>query len=127
MNLGYQSNYPSALSGSIGGATEDGEAPEKATVYPGITIRGDAAEKLCTKCDIGDTITATVKLKVVGMSKRGETQQEYGGEPNVNVEFDVLDLEPQETKKGKKAAKEETAEDAVDGYLKEKAEDAEED
>jgi len=60
--------------------------PPSGTRYPGFTLSDDVVDQLTDECpcEVGDTLTATVKLKVTGM-----TDQEYGK----SLSFDVLSME----------------------------------
>ena len=60
--------------------------------YPGFTLSNDLVDQLTDECpcEVGDTITATVKLKVTGMS-----DQEFGKSLSLDVLSMKVDGEPE--------------------------------
>lgn len=118
MDLGYKdSGYPTSIGPSEGDAKTKEEPP---VYYPSINLRGDAAEALCEGCAAGDTFTATVKMRVVEKTERAEGRQPYNDREGARIELELVSMDAPGMKKGKKAAKDDNAEDAVDSYLSNK-------
>lgn len=116
MDIGYQ--VPDYSGGELASPSDGKDRPKK-TVYPGLTLRGDAAKAICTKCDVGEEFTATVKVRVVSVTDRAASRQEYSGQEGANVELDIISMDAPQLTKG--AAKEESAEDAIEDFRANKA------
>lgn len=80
MELGTKSKGPEGLPSTA-------ESSEPKTSYPGITLRDDVADafrKECPDCEVGEELTATVKLRV-----SGTRDDQYGK----SVDFEVLSMD----------------------------------
>lgn len=121
MDLAHEDPYASAPTSPSGAPT--GAQPKK--IYPNVTLRGPAAEKLCSGCKVGDELTAEVTFRVVrtSMEEPGSDPYRKGGAQVAleitDMEADGLQDDPQE--------QDETAEGAVDSYRAAKAAPPEED
>jgi hypothetical protein len=99
----------------FGVTSSGGEEGQQIDVLPATTLRGAAATEVGSHCEVGDTFTATVTFKVIEHSERGESSQPYGGDADSRVELELVSMDY--GGKTKKATKDASAEDAVDGYL----------
>lgn len=101
--------------------------PKTKDVYPSITIRGEAAEKLMKGMEAGEMIEATVRLKCIEtVCKASVRKVEYSDPYDMcRVELEMHDMEVTSKPKMDKGEKDETVDEAIDKYRNSKS--AEED
>ena len=105
--------------------SENDEAPEKKeppTCYPQLCINDDAARelmKLGLRTD--DKITFTVTARIVEVEDRAARNSEYGGEREAgcSVELEVQSIDAPK-KIGEESGEDDSAETAVDNFVKSK-------
>lgn len=123
LDLGYKPNYWPGMPDSLVNTKRE-EQKEPPTVYPQMSLEGNAAAKLIgKKVKPGDIITATVSFRVVEveMKVKRNVEHSFGDSDKSSVDLEVHSLDDVQIG-GKEPAEEEEpdAEDAVSAYLAEK-------
>lgn len=115
LDLGYTPSH------YLGGATampEPDKDKEPPVYYPSLTIEGKAAKKLMKGFEPGETIEATVQLKVVGVHNSEGSSREYdNGTCRVELEVASINVAGVEDEEEESVGRGKKAEDAVDDYF----------
>jgi hypothetical protein len=122
IKLGFKPKYWNGAD-AVEAKKDKPEKKEPPTCYPQMTIQGDAADKLTEKADADDYITATVKMRVVGISSKAARASEYDGDlypEGASVDLEIISMDNVEIEGEKGEEKEADASDAIDGYMQEK-------
>lgn len=114
VNLGFTPDY--ALSSPEVASPKKGDKTKPPVYYPHFSIEGKAADKLIDDVSVGETVTATVTMKVTRVSQRVKSREQYSGMggDNSTIEFEVTNID---IDGADGADSGESAETAVDSYL----------
>lgn len=108
-----QTDY-SAMDAAPVVAGKPAKKPTK-TVYPDLTLRGDAADQIIAAHQAGETFDADVTFKVTGIHQKAGGSQPYGDENESRVELEIINIEKEDETEPDEP--EEDAGSAVDSYL----------
>lgn len=122
MDLGYKPD-----SGMMASMPEGGKDKTPSKAYPSVRLRGAVAKAFCQGAAPGDVLDGTVRVRVVRTEDAVKPRQEYGGNGEPSVELEIEDLELPGISAGAEDEEDESAEGAVDKYLKKKSGEADED
>lgn len=122
LDTGFEDPYSTMMDRPSPAKASKSKKSEPKIDYPSFTIQGEAGEQLVHKVEAGQEIVATVKLRVTDLEIRKRETADGENAPwdgdRTAVGFDILSIDIPSLKDG--AGDDESAEDAVDGFLKEK-------